>query len=136
MRVPGWIILGVMSPTHNGGWSEAFLDHFEHPRNVGSIEHPDVSATVSNPVCGDSLDLQLKLEKGRIGKIRYRIFGCPAAIACASYLSVVVEGMTKKEAEEVDAETIERALGGLPQAKRHGAILAVDGLRKILMQIP
>ncbi len=109
-----------------------FLDHFEHPRNVGELEGPDGAAAVENPVCGDRLRLTVRLEGGRLAALAYRVQGCSGAIAAASVMSELARGRTPAEARALDRAAIDEALGGLPTLKRHGADLAADGLRVAL----
>src|SRR5512138_1487854 len=104
-------------------YSAQVLDHFEHPRNVGALEQPDASAQLENPVCGDVLQLTLKLADGRIAEARFRAKGCVPAIACGSALSELLHGRTPAEARALRAENLVAALDGLPQASAHAAQL-------------
>ncbi|MEZ6189124.1 MAG: iron-sulfur cluster assembly scaffold protein [Planctomycetota bacterium] len=109
-----------------------FLEHFQHPRNVGDLTHPDVCVEGENPVCGDRLRLALALEGETVGAVRYRVSGCSGAIAAASVMSELVQGRALGEVARVDRQAIDAALGGLPALKRHGADLAADTLHQAL----
>ncbi|HVA63153.1 MAG TPA: iron-sulfur cluster assembly scaffold protein [Terriglobales bacterium] len=116
-------------------YSPALLDHFEHPRNPGTVADASASAKLENPACGDMLQLTLKLVGGRIGEIRFLALGCVAAIACGSALTELVGGRTVAEARALEREELIRAVGGLPPASRHASQLAVDTLRAALAQL-
>lgn len=109
-----------------------FLDHFNNPRNVGTLEDAHGSATVSNPVCGDQITVTVRLDGARVEGIAFKVLGCSGAIAAASAMSELVHGKTIAEAEGLDVAAVDEALGGLPTLKRHGADLAIDGLRAVL----
>jgi nitrogen fixation NifU-like protein len=116
-------------------FSEAVLDHFRNPRNVGEL--PDATATVeaSNPVCGDILKLSARMVDGRIGEARFLCRGCTTAIACASVLTEQLTGRTLTEARAITAESLSQSLGGLPPATFHGAQLAADAVRVLLQKL-
>lgn len=116
-------------------YSPELLDHFERPRNAGEIAHPDASAQVENPACGDILKLTLKLVDGRIGEIRFLAKGCVPAMACASALTELVKGKTVPESRKLRREEIVTAVGGLPEAALHASHLAVDALAAVLNKI-
>ena len=109
-----------------------YLDHFNNPRNVGTLDEPHGASTTENPVCGDRIHMTVRLEDGRISSIAYRVQGCSGAIAAASVTTELVSGKTVSEALAVDRDVIAAALGGLPTLKRHGADLAAEGLRVVL----
>ncbi len=111
---------------------DPFTDHFKAPRNVGDLARPDARVDVDNPVCGDRLTLALRVEAGAVAEVAWRVLGCSGAIAAASAMSELVKGRAVDEAAAVDREAIDRALGGLPALKRHGADLAAEGLRAAL----
>jgi nitrogen fixation NifU-like protein len=115
-----------------GGMDPRFLDHFEHPRNVGTLDAPSVSAAAENPVCGDRIRVSIRATEGRVEALRYTVDGCSGAIAAASAMSELVQGQTLEEAGRIDRDAINEALGGLPTLKRHGADLAADGLKAAL----
>jgi nitrogen fixation NifU-like protein len=115
-------------------YSKKVLEHFRNPRNVGEMEDADAVGTVGNPVCGDMMELSIKVEDDRISEIKFRTFGCASAIATTSMLTEMVKGMTLKEAEELTWDDVVEGLDGLPPVKVHCSLLAVDGLKKALYQ--
>ncbi|MGA9022236.1 MAG: iron-sulfur cluster assembly scaffold protein, partial [Terracidiphilus sp.] len=108
------------------------LEHFEHPRNAGTVADADASVRMENPACGDVLELTVKLAAGRIEEIRFRAKGCVAAMACGSAVTELVRGMTFVEARKVTREELLQAVGGLPQASEHASHLAMDALGALL----
>lgn len=110
-------------------YTEKVLDHFEHPRNVGKIEDPDGIGKQGNPVCGDVMELTIKVKDERIEDIKFRTFGCCAAIATSSMVTELVMGKTLDEAEQISKQTVAEALDGLPPAKMHCSNLAADALQ-------
>ena len=117
-------------------YSAEVLDHFEHPRNAGTIASPDAQARIENPACGDILELTIKIAAGRIEEIQFRARGCVAAMACASALTELVRGKTVDDARNLTREELLRAVGGLPPASSHATHLAMDALNAVLRQIP
>ncbi len=117
-------------------YSAQLLDHFEHPRNAGEITHPDATAEIENPACGDMLRLTLRIDGGRIAEIRFKAKGCVASIACASALSELARGKSIDEARALHRDQLVEYLGGLPQASTHAAQLALDALSAALNQLP
>jgi nitrogen fixation NifU-like protein len=117
-------------------FSETLLDHFRNPRNAGELPGADASVEVSNPVCGDVLQLAARLENGRIREARFLCRGCATSIACASLLTEQIHGRPLRELRSLDAESLSRALGGLPPTTRHAAQLAEDALRALLGKLP
>ncbi len=113
-------------------YSPQVLDHFEHPRNVGTLEQPDAAARLENPACGDVLELTLKIEDGRIVAARFRAKGCVPAIACGSQMTEMLRNRTVAEARALRREQLVEALGGLPQASTHAGHLAIDTLATAL----
>ena len=113
-------------------YSAELLDHFQNPRNAGKIEAPDAAARLENPVCGDTLELCLKLEAGHIAEIRFRAKGCVAAVACGSAITELVKGRTLETARLVRREDLIREVGGLPQESEHASHLAMDTLSAVL----
>jgi nitrogen fixation NifU-like protein len=113
-------------------FSEALLNHFRDPRNVGDLPPPAITVEVSNPACGDILRLAVTLEGGRIAEARYRVRGCTASIAAGSALTEMITGETRSALLSISATDIEERLGGLPAASKHAAALCVDGLRALL----
>jgi nitrogen fixation NifU-like protein len=115
-------------------FSDAVLDHFQNPRNAGELPGADASVEVSNPVCGDILQLAARVEEGHISEARFLCRGCTTSIACASLLTEQLRGRTLAEARSITAATLSRDLGGLPAATFHGAELAADAVRKMFAQ--
>ncbi len=110
-------------------YSETVMDHFTNPRNVGIIEDPTVLVKVGDPGCGDALLLFLKIEGDRIQDIKYKIFGCGAAIATSSVASELAMGKTLGEALQITDEVIAKALDGLPDEKMHCSNLAAGAIK-------
>ncbi len=110
-------------------YTEKVMDHFEHPRNVGKIENPDGIGKQGNPVCGDVMELTIKVKDDVIDDIKFRTFGCCAAIATSSMVTELVKGKTLDEAEKISKQTVAEALDGLPPAKMHCSNLAADALQ-------
>ena len=113
-------------------YSDAVLEHFENPRNAGEMDAPDGQATVSNPVCGDRMQVMLRVVDERIEKMQWLTRGCPPAIATSSFTSELVEGWTLAEAEGLTREAIAEGIGGLPKDKVHCSVLAADAIRKAI----
>jgi len=116
-------------------FSSLLLDHFERPRNAGTLDLPSVSVQVENPACGDVLQLSATILQGRIAAIKFKAKGCVPAIACGSALTELVSGKMVREAHSVTSEDIIRAVGGLPPASGHAAHLATDALAALLRQL-
>jgi nitrogen fixation NifU-like protein len=116
-------------------YSTQVLDHFEHPRNAGTIADADASARIENPACGDILELTIKIADDRIAEIRFRAKGCVAAMACGSALTDLVRGKRMDEARKLTREELLHAVGGLPQASSHASHLAMDALQAVLKQL-
>jgi nitrogen fixation NifU-like protein len=116
-------------------YSPEILDHFEHPRNAGTIADPDASVQFENPACGDVLQLSIKLIDNRIEEIRFLAKGCVCSVACGSALTELVLGKTVEQARELKRDELVMAVGGLPPASAHAAHLAVDALAAALDRI-
>jgi nitrogen fixation NifU-like protein len=117
-------------------YSETLLEHFQSPKNSGSLDSPDAEASGENPVCGDSLRLQLRVVDGVIRDARWQVEGCAPAIAVASAGSELLRGMALPEARRLDRVALSDAVGGLPPRKAHAAILFVQTLRQALSKLP
>jgi nitrogen fixation NifU-like protein len=117
-------------------FSELVLDHFRNPRNAGKLADATAEVQVTNPVCGDILELAVRVEEGMIAEARFLCRGCTTSIACASFLTERLTGCVVAAARSMTAETISEALGGLPPATFHGAQLATDALSLLLAKIP
>lgn len=109
-------------------YSEKVMDHFTNPRNVGEIEDADGVGMVGNPACGDIMKLTIKVEEGIIKDIKFKTFGCGAAIATSSMVTELVKGKSLDEAEKITNKTVAEALDGLPPVKMHCSNLAADAL--------
>lgn len=109
-------------------YSEKVMDHFSNPRNVGEIENADGVGTVGNPACGDIMKLSIKVEGDIIKDVKFKTFGCGAAIATSSMVTELVKGKSLLEAEEISNATVAEALDGLPPVKQHCSNLAADAL--------
>ena len=110
-------------------YSETVRDHFENPRNSGEMENPDGVGVRTNPVCGDTMQLMIRVEDGRIVESRWKTLGCPAAIATSSIATEMIKGRTLDEVSALTREQIAEAAGGLPKSKLHCSVLAADALR-------
>jgi nitrogen fixation NifU-like protein len=113
-------------------YSEAFLDHFKNPRNVGELDAPAVTVEISNPACGDILRLSARFEDDRVAEVRYKVRGCTASIASGSATTEWMHGKTRAELAALKTEAIEAAVGGLIPESKHAAVLCVDGVKKLL----
>ncbi len=138
-------------------YSEKVMDHFFNPRNMGEMENPDAVSRVGNPVCGDVMEMYLKIgtrtsEVGRqkkntkkrkavsgsrnaekyIKDIKFKTLGCGAAIATSSIATEMVKGKSLEEAEKITNKAVTEALGGLPSAKTHCSVLAADAVKKAI----
>jgi len=109
-------------------YSEKVMDHFSNPRNVGEVENANGVGTVGNPACGDIMKLSIKVENDVIRDIKFKTFGCGAAIATSSMVTELVKGKTLEEAERISNATVAEALDGLPAVKMHCSNLAADAL--------
>ena len=110
-------------------YSAKVMEHYQNPRNVGEIENPSGVGTVGNPACGDVMKLTIKVENGRIVDVKFKTFGCGAAIATSSMVTELVKGKTIEEALNITNKTVAEALDGLPKIKMHCSLLAEDALR-------
>ena len=109
-------------------YSEKVMDHFSNPRNVGEIENADGVGTVGNAKCGDIMRIYLKVEDGVIVDVKFKTFGCGAAIATSSMATEMVKGKTLEEALQVTNKAVAEALDGLPPVKMHCSLLAAEAL--------
>jgi nitrogen fixation NifU-like protein len=116
-------------------YSEAFLDHFKNPRNVGELEPPAVTVELSNPACGDILRLSARFADDRVAEIRYKVRGCTASIASGSALTEWMKGKTRAELAAVTPDDIESAVGGLIPESKHAAVLCVDAVKRLLVPV-
>jgi nitrogen fixation NifU-like protein len=117
-----------MIPTY----SEKVMDHFNNPRNMGEIENPDGVGKAGNPVCGDIMNLYIRVENDRIVDARFKTFGCGAAIATSSMVTQMIKGKTLNEALEISNRAVAEALDGLPPIKMHCSVLAEAALKSAI----
>ncbi len=116
-------------------YSPAVLDHFQNPRNAGVLDGATATISVENPVCGDVLELSVRMEAGHIAEARFRTMGCVTAMACSSLLTELLRGKTPAQAAAITPEQMSEALGGLPPATFHAAQLACDGIAALLPKL-
>lgn len=113
-------------------YTEKVMDHFQNPRNVGEIPDADGVGEVGNAVCGDIMKIYLKVEGDRIADVKFKTFGCGAAIATSSMVTEMVKGKTLDEALQITNKAVAEALDGLPPQKMHCSNLAADALHKAI----
>jgi len=110
-------------------YSKKVIEHFRNPRNMGEIKNADGVGTVGNPVCGDTMTLYIKVKNNRITDIKFKTFGCAAAIATSSMITELAKGKTLEEAEKITRDDVANELEGLPPIKMHCSNLAADALK-------
>lgn len=118
-------------------YSEKVMEHFKNPKFTGEIKSPDGTGKVGNPVCGDVMEVYIKVGKNKDGKefledIKVKTFGCVSAIASSDILCEMVKGKTLDEALKITNRDVVNELGGLPPAKIHCSVLAADALKKAI----
>ncbi len=113
-------------------YSKKVMDHFQNPRNVGEIENADGVGHVGNPVCGDIMELYIRVEDGIIIDARFKTFGCGAAIATSSIVTELVKGKNIEEALKISNKAVVEALDGLPPLKMHCSVLAEEALKSAI----
>lgn len=113
-------------------YSEKVMEHFMNPRNVGEIKDADGVGTVGNPVCGDMMTFYIKVNGNRIEDVKFKTFGCGAAIAVSSMISEMAKGKTIEEAMKISNRDVASELGGLPAQKMHCSNLGADALHKAI----
>lgn len=111
------------------------IDHFEHPRNSGIMDSPDVTVQSENPACGDVMKLMLRVNNGIISEAKYQVRGCVASIACGSVLTEALPGKSVAEAAAIKREWLVQSLGGLSSESMHASHLAMDCLKQALKQL-
>ena len=109
-------------------YSEKVMDHFENPRNMGEIPDASGSGTVGNAKCGDIMKMDIKVENGIIVDVKFKTFGCGAAIATSSMATEMVKGKTLEEALALTNKAVAEALDGLPPVKMHCSMLAEEAI--------
>lgn len=110
-------------------YSEKVMEHFEHPRNVGEIPDASGTGTVGNAKCGDIMRIYLKIENGIIEDVKFKTFGCGAAIATSSMATELIKGKSVEEALKLSNAAVVEALEGLPPQKIHCSVLAEEAVR-------
>jgi len=113
-------------------YSEKVMEHFKNPRNVGEIPDADGVGTVGNPVCGDMMTIYIKVEDDKIADIKFKTFGCGAAVATSSMVTELAKGRTLEEAMKITRADVAQELGGLPPIKMHCSNLAADALHSAI----
>jgi nitrogen fixation NifU-like protein len=109
-------------------YTEKVMEHFRNPHNMGEIPDADGVGTVGNPVCGDLMTIYIKVKDNKIEDIKFKTFGCGAAIATSSMITDLARGKTLEEAMKISRGDVAENLGGLPPVKMHCSNLAADGL--------
>jgi len=113
-------------------YSEKVMDHFKNPRNMGEIKDADGVGSVGNPVCGDMMTVYIKVKDGRLEDVKFKTFGCGAAIATSSMVTELAKGKTIEEALKITRADVAENLGGLPPVKMHCSNLAADALHEAI----
>ena len=113
-------------------YTEKVLNHFRNPRNMGEIKNADGIGTVGNPTCGDVMTIYIKVRDDKIVDIKFKTYGCTAAIASSSIATELVKGKTLDEAMKLSRDDVANELGGLPTIKMHCSNLAADALREAI----
>lgn len=113
-------------------YSNKVMEHFSNPRNIGEIKNADGIGEVGNPVCGDMMSFYIKVEDGKISDIKYKTFGCVAAIAVSSMVSELAMGKSLEEAKTITKRSVTESLDGLPKEKLHCSNLGADALAKAI----
>ena len=116
----------------NVDYNEKVKDHFFNPRNVGEIKDADGVGTVGNPTCGDVMTIYIKVKDNRIQDIKFKTFGCAAAVASSSIATEMIKGKTLDEAMKLTRDDVANELGGLPAIKMHCSNLAADALHEAI----
>lgn len=113
-------------------FTEKTIDYAKNPRNQGDMENPTAVGEVSNPDCGDSTIIYLKVEDNIIKDVTFETFGCAAAVASSSMLTEMIKGKTIEEAYAMTEEAVAEELGGLPDKKMHCSVIGVEAMRKAI----
>lgn len=114
------------------GYSKKVMEHFMNPKNVGSIEDADGHGKVGNPVCGDLMEIFIKVKDDKIDDIKFQTFGCGSAIATSSMVTEMAKGMKLDDAMKITRKDVADELDGLPPAKMHCSNLAADALHEAI----
>lgn len=110
-------------------YTNKVMEHYENPRNVGVVENANGEGVVGNPACGDVMKLTIRVEDDKIVDVKFKTFGCGAAIATSSMVTEMVKGKSLDEALQISNKAVAEALGGLPKIKMHCSVLAEDALK-------
>ena len=113
-------------------YTEKVMDHFSNPRNIGEIENADGVGEVGNPVCGDMMSFYINVKDNKIADIKFKTFGCVAAIAVSSMVTEMALGKTLDEAKKITKKSVAESLDGLPKEKMHCSNLGADALTKAI----
>ena len=113
-------------------YTEKVMDHFSNPRNIGEIENADGVGEVGNPVCGDMMSFYINVKDNKIAEIKFKTFGCVAAIAVSSMVTEMAMGKTLDEAKKITKKSVAESLDGLPKEKMHCSNLGADALAKAI----
>jgi nitrogen fixation NifU-like protein len=113
-------------------YSDKVMDHFTNPRNVGEIENADGIGEEGNPVCGDMMTFYIKVKDNKLEDVKFKTFGCGAAIAVSSMVSEMAKGKTLEEASKITPEQVAKELEGLPKNKFHCSNLGAQALQKAI----
>jgi nitrogen fixation NifU-like protein len=114
-------------------YSAKVMDHFMNPRNVGNLDTANGVGEVGNPVCGDIMHIEIEVTDNVIQDVKFKTFGCAAAIATSSMVTEMVKGKTLEEAERITNQAVAEALDGLPPIKMHCSNLAADALHQAIL---
>ncbi len=115
-------------------YSDLVMDHFKNPRNIGTIEDANIVVKMGDPDCGDALLVFMKIADDRVEDIKYKIYGCGAAIATSSIASEMAKGKTLDEVMQITEESIAAALNGLPDEKKHCSNLAAAAFQAAIKE--
>jgi nitrogen fixation protein NifU and related proteins len=113
-------------------YTDKVMEHFSNPRNIGEIENADGIGEVGNPVCGDMMSFYIKVKDNKIADIKFKTFGCVAAIAVSSMVTEMALGKTLDEAKKITKKSVAESLDGLPKEKMHCSNLGADALNKAI----
>jgi nitrogen fixation NifU-like protein len=113
-------------------YSEKVMEHFSNPRNIGEIKNADGIGEVGNPICGDMMSFYINVKDNKITDIKFKTFGCVAAIAVSSMVTEMAKGKTLEEAKKITKQSVAESLDGLPKEKMHCSNLGTDALAKAI----
>ena len=114
-------------------YNEKVLEHFFNPKNIGEIEDADGVGIIGDPECGDCIKVYIKVKDRRLADVKFKVYGCPAAIGTSSLTTELAIGRTLEEAYQIGEEDVVRALGGLPDQKIHCSVLCPAALRLAIL---